>query len=126
MLSSFFNRSFSNSSVFNVTSAAASQIKELLKNDFENRYLRIGLKEGGCAGFSFEFKFDNKLGEGDRLFNDQVILDNKSLFYLRDATLDFEKSNFSSSFRIDLPKRNQFHTCGCGKSVGDKHGTCSH
>ena len=54
--SSFFAKSVP---AFDMTPAACKQIKKLLKGDFENNMLRISLKKGGCAGFSYDFSFDS-------------------------------------------------------------------
>ncbi len=122
MLTSVFQRSFSKG--FNLTSAAAAQIKKLLKGDFENRYMRVGLKDGGCAGFQYDFDFEPKPKPKDHVFEKDgasVLLDNKALLFLRNGTLDFVSDRFSSSFRVNLPASSNVHNCSCGKSVGTEH-----
>ena len=128
---SFGSRLFSKTSAFNVTKAAAEQIKSLLKDDFENRYMRIGLKGGGCSGFQYDFSFISKPSEGDHVFGEkgaQVVLDNHALLYLRNSTLDFIKDPFSSSFTVVLPEDTTLNSCSCGRSVGTENnpGACSH
>lgn len=116
---------------FSLTEAAARQVKNLLRGDFENRYLRIGLKEGGCAGFQYDFDLVPKPKKDEHVFKDfgaSVILDNRALLFLRGATLDFVTDKFSSSFRVNLPQSSGLHSCSCGKSVGTENGTgnCVH
>ena len=109
---------------FNLTSAAAKQVKHLLEGDFENRYLRIGLKSGGCAGFQYDFDFEPKAKKGDHVFEKdgaQVLLDDKALLFLRGATLDFVTDKFSSTFKVILPESSNLHNCACGKSVGTEY-----
>lgn len=122
-------RFFTKAQAFNLTEAAAKQVKSMLKNDFENRLLRIGLKDGGCAGFQYDFSFDSAPREGDHVFEKdgaKVVMNDKALFYLRNSTLDYESSMFSSSFKVILPTNTEFHSCNCGHSVGDGYGTCTH
>ena len=115
---------------FDMTPAACEQIKKLLKGDCENTMLRITLKSGGCAGFSYDFSFDSAARKGDRVFSKngaKVVLDEKSLLYLRRSTLDFKSDIFSSSFQIVLPENSEMHSCSCGRSIGtDTNGTCLH
>lgn len=106
---------------FNLTAAAARQVKHLLEGDFENKMLRIGLKTGGCAGFQYDFDFASKAGKHDHVFEKdgaQVVLDDKALLFLRGATLDYVNDKFSSTFKVILPEKSGLHNCSCGKSVG--------
>lgn len=133
MLSSFFRNFANKKPAFNISDAAAKQIKELLKTDFENKMLRITLKSGGCAGFQYDFSCDSAARKGDHLFEHngaQVVLDDKALLYLRGAELDYSSDLFSSYFKVNIPLESDLHSCHCGKSVGTdetvgKH-KCSH
>lgn len=131
MLASVF-RGFANKKpAFQITPAAASQIKRLLVGDCENTMLRIGLKAGGCSGFQYDFSFDSHARKGDSLFKEngaQVVLDEKTLFYLRNSKLDFVNDVFSASFKVILPEDTNLHSCSCGKSVGTENnpGACIH
>lgn len=116
---------------FKLTSAAAQQIKQLLKGDMENTMLRIDLKNGGCAGMQYDFDCVSRVNKGDHIFEKdgaKVIMDDHALLFLRGATLDFVSDKFSSSFKVELPNDSEYHTCTCGKSVGkdNKPGQCSH
>ncbi|EAX92774.1 HesB-like domain containing protein [Trichomonas vaginalis G3] len=131
MLSQAFRAFAQKKPAFDMTPSAVAQIKKLLKGDFENKMLRIGLKSGGCAGFQYDFSFDNAARKGDHLFKKdgaQVVLDDKALLYLRNSTLDFTSDRFSSTFKIVLPTESNLHSCSCGKSVGGDgdHGECGH
>lgn len=93
--------------------------------------MRIGLKSGGCAGFSYNFGFEAKAKKGDHVFTEHgasIVLDDKALLYLRGGKLDFEDDKFSSSFKIILPESSGMHSCSCGKSVGTEYnpGSCMH
>ena len=126
MLQSFNFKYFSKIPSFSISPSAAIQIKKLLKGDFENRFLRIGLKDGGCAGFQYDFSFEPKAGKIDHIFEKdgaQVLLDDRALLYLRKAKLDYVSDKFSSTFKIVLPDDSEFHSCSCGKSVGTENNT---
>jgi iron-sulfur cluster assembly accessory protein len=115
---------------FNLTDAAAAQVKRLLEGDFENRMLRVGLATGGCSGFQYDFGFEAKPKPGDQLFEKngaKVVLDQKALLFLRGATLDFVSDPFRSSFQVNLPEASTLHNCSCGRSVGTEHnpGQCT-
>jgi iron-sulfur cluster assembly protein len=78
--------------------------------------LRLGVKGGGCSGFSYKLEFDQKK-DGDVVvtytdFN--VYLDKKSVVYLRGITLDFQKGLAGKGFVFNNP--NATNTCGCGES----------
>ena len=108
---------------FNITSAAAKQVKHLLEGDVENTMMRIGLKSGGCAGFLYDFDFESKPKKGDHVFEQdgaKVVLDDKALLFLRGATLDFVSDRFSSTFKVELPAASDLHSCSCGHSVGNE------
>lgn len=128
MLSNFFRRSFAEAATkaaaFGLTAAAATQVKNLLRGDFENKYLRIGLKTGGCAGFQYDFDFESKPRKNDHVFEKDgamVLLDDHALLFLRSATLDYVTDKFSSTFKVNLPESSELHNCSCGKSVGTEN-----
>jgi len=78
--------------------------------------LRLGVKGGGCSGFSYKLEFDQKK-EGDVFipYNDfNVYLDKKSVIYLRGITLDHQKGLQGKGFVFNNP--NATNTCGCGES----------
>jgi iron-sulfur cluster insertion protein len=107
----------------NMTAAAASQLRELLKADFKDSVMRIRLVSGGCAGFRYDFRFEAKPRDGDHLIEKdgaRVVLDAQALRLLRGATLDFVADPYGSSFRIDLPDSADAQTCLCGRSFGTR------
>jgi iron-sulfur cluster assembly protein len=103
--------------VVNLTASAQAEVKRLV--DAENKPgigLRLGVKGGGCSGFSYKLEFDQKK-EGDLAvpfegFN--VYLDRKSVIYLRGITLDHQKGLAGRGFVFNNP--NATNTCGCGES----------
>jgi iron-sulfur cluster assembly protein len=110
-----------------VTPAAVAQIAKLTaKRTAEGkppRGLRIGLRGGGCDGFSYLFEWaDGEPGARDHVFNFDhdgqkvtVYVDKKSLIYLQGTTLNFVSGLMGHGFKFENP--NVKGACGCGESV---------
>ena len=61
------------SGVISITDFAKNKVISLMKDDGFNHvsdFVRVGVKSGGCSGLSYELKFDNKLLENDKIFED--------------------------------------------------------
>jgi len=102
-----------------VSPIAAEQIKiQLEKRGTPNAYLRLGIKGGGCSGFSYVLQFEDELPrEKDFVFEEhdiKVVVDKKSLVYLNGSTLDWEKTLLKQGFKFNNP--NEKSSCGCGHS----------
>jgi len=99
-------------------------LKEIirLKNEsnISSEYgLRIGVKGGGCSGFTYTMGFDSMPKESDSVieFEDlKIFVDGKSLFYLNGTELDFSDGLNGKGFSFKNP--NAQKTCGCGNSFG--------
>lgn len=80
-------------------------------------YVRVGVKSGGCSGLSYELDFDNKVGETDKVFEDndvRIIVDKKSFLYLVGTILEYSGGLNGKGFVFNNP--NAQRTCGCGES----------
>ena len=80
-------------------------------------FVRVGVKSGGCSGLSYDLKFDNKLFENDKVFEDndiKIVVDKKSLLYLAGTTLEYSGGLNGKGFVFSNPNANR--TCGCGES----------
>lgn len=101
-----------------ITELAAEKISELLaQEENPDLFLRVGVKEGGCSGFSYGMGFDDEQVEGDTMLEVQglkVAVDQDSIKYLRGLVIDYKESAMSGGFTIDNP--NATVTCGCGSS----------
>ena len=101
---------------------AASEMKRLvLEQGLGEVFLRVGVKGGGCSGFSYTVGFDDKKNEVDQVSikewqpNDiEVVCDPKSFLYLNNTILDFSDGLMGRGFTFDNP--NASKTCGCGES----------
>ena len=104
---------------FNVTSEAIKKIREaLIKRNTPQSALRVGVKGGGCSGFSYVIEFcDSPPHKKDLIFNfDDVLvyIDKKSIVYLNNTTLDWEKTLMHQGFKFNNPQVKS--DCGCGES----------
>jgi iron-sulfur cluster insertion protein len=102
----------------NFTESAASKVRELL-NDEENpdQMLRVFVTGGGCSGFQYGFKFDDKTEDDDTVVVKNgvtLLIDPMSIQYLTGADIDYKESVEGSQFVIRNP--NASTTCGCGSS----------
>lgn len=104
-----------------VTEKAARQIRNVMTENSipEHAGLRIGVKGGGCSGFTYSLGFDEATREGDTVIEDKdvkLFVDGKSLFYLMGTELDFSDGLNGKGFVFNNP--NAAKTCGCGNSFG--------
>jgi iron-sulfur cluster assembly protein len=103
-----------------LTERAAREVKTIIdqqKLDAEKTYLRLGVKGGGCSGFSYTLDLTENKGENDEewmLHDVKIICDPKSFIYLEGTTVDFKDEIMGRGFTFSNP--NATHTCGCGSS----------
>lgn len=79
--------------------------------------LRLGVRGGGCSGVSYAIEFADKIRTRDHVFVFdalQVVVDPKSLIYLRGSVLDYEVKLMQHGFKFRNP--NEKASCGCGES----------
>jgi len=107
-----------------VSPEAARKIKEALaKRKTPNASLRVGVRGGGCSGFSYVLEFaDAPPREGRDLVYEvpvdddsvRVVCDKKSILYLAGSTLEWEKTLKWQGFKFTNPKASS--ACGCKES----------
>ena len=82
------------------------------------KYFRIKVKGGGCSGFQYIFKSDNKINEEkDLIFNFKnlkILIDKNSFEFIDQSELDYKEELIGSTFSITNP--NAKSSCGCGSS----------
>lgn len=104
-----------------ITEKALKQVKLIMEesNVPSNYGLRIGVKGGGCSGFSYQLGFEEEIHEGDTIIEKdgiKIYVDGKSLFYLSGSEIDFSDGLKGKGFVFNNP--NATKTCGCGESFG--------
>jgi len=105
-------------SAISVSEAGITEIKRILETQNLKGYaLRLGVKGGGCSGLSYTLGFDNEVRPQDKIIETdgvKVVVDMKSLLYLKGTTLDFSQDMMGGGFRFVNP--NAQRSCGCGSS----------
>jgi iron-sulfur cluster assembly protein len=111
-----------------VSPAAADAIRRHLeKRGTPDAAIRVGIRGGGCSGFSYAIEFDDDpprsgdlvleielQGEGEGKAKVRVFCDKKSIIYLGGSVLDFEKTLMFQGFKFKNPQ--EATRCGCGHS----------
>jgi iron-sulfur cluster assembly protein len=105
--------------VVTLTDAAASRVKDIIaKADKPIIGVRVGVKNGGCAGMSYTMEYAESINPLDEIVEDRgvkVLIDPKAVLFLLGTEMDFQTSKLSSQFVFKNP--NQTSACGCGESV---------
>lgn len=105
--------------VLSLTDAAAERIREILANsDKPLAGLRVGVKNGGCAGMSYTMEWAETQGPHDDVVEEKgvkLLIDPKAVLFLFGTQMDFQTTKLSSTFVFNNP--NQTAACGCGESV---------
>ncbi|OOO02092.1 MAG: Iron-sulfur cluster insertion protein ErpA [Chromatiales bacterium USCg_Taylor] len=100
------------------TDAAASKVRELMSEEGNVALmLRVFISGGGCSGFQYGFTFEEALGDGDTIVENQgvkLLVDPMSFQYLTGAEIDYSEGLDGARFVIRNP--NAATTCGCGSS----------
>ena len=103
--------------VLRVTSAAAARIRDLMARG-EGVGLRVGVKNGGCAGMEYTMQWAQTQSPLDEVVEDKgvkVLIDPKAVLFLLGSVMDFKADSLKAGFVFDNP--NQTSACGCGESV---------
>jgi iron-sulfur cluster assembly protein len=102
-----------------LTDAAADRIRELTERaDKPIAGLRVGVKNGGCAGMSYTVEYAEEIKKSDEIVVDkgvQVLVDPKAVLFLLGTEMDFKVDKMAATFVFNNP--NQTGACGCGESV---------
>lgn len=100
-----------------LTDAAAARVREIL-DERGKGFLRVGVKNGGCAGMEYVMDYVAEVEALDETVEDkdvQIVVDSKAVLFLLGAVVDYETTLMHSRFVFNNP--NQTDACGCGESV---------
>ncbi len=103
-----------------LTETAAREIKTIIDQqelNKDNVRLRVGVKGGGCSGFSYILDLTEQARETDESFEKhgvRIVCDPKSYLYLNGVTIDFKDEIMGRGFVFQNP--NATSSCGCGSS----------
>ena len=105
--------------VMSLTDAAAARVQEIMVNAGKPLFgLRVGVKNGGCAGMSYTMEMADEPAPTDEIVEDKgvrVLIDPKAVLFLLGTRMDFRTEKLSAGFVFENP--NQTSACGCGESV---------
>ena len=104
--------------MISLTENAAIKVREMLaaREDGIDR-LRVGVRGGGCSGFSYFLEFAEGAKKGDRDLESlgiKLVVDSKSYLYLMGTEVDYVDGLSGAGFKFSNP--NAKRTCGCGES----------
>ncbi len=105
--------------VVRLTEAAAERIKAVMaKADSPIAAVRVGVKNGGCAGMAYTMEYAEKINPLDEVVEDKgvrILIDPKAVLFLLGTEMDYRVDKLSAQFVFNNP--NQTSACGCGESV---------
>jgi iron-sulfur cluster assembly protein len=105
--------------VMRLTDAAADRIKAVMANaDRPIAGVRVGVKNGGCAGMSYTMEYAEGPNPLDEVVEDKgvrILIDPKAVLFLLGTEMDYKVEKLSAQFVFNNP--NQTGACGCGESV---------
>jgi iron-sulfur cluster assembly protein len=105
--------------VVRLTEAAAERIKAVMaKADRPIAAVRVGVKNGGCAGMSYTMDYAETIEPLDEIVEDKgvrILIDPKAVLFLLGTEMDYKVDKLSAQFVFNNP--NQTAACGCGESV---------
>ena len=85
----------------------------------QKQYVRLSVKGGGCAGFSYQWDAVDSINDDDEvieLSNGSFVIDGKGLMFVIGTTIDYKEEVFGSY--MDIRNPNVTSSCGCGESFG--------
>jgi iron-sulfur cluster assembly protein len=105
--------------VMRLTEAAALRIKDVMaRANKPVAGIRVGIKNGGCAGMEYTMEYANSVNPTDEVVEDKgvkILIDPKAVLFLLGTEMDFKADKLSAQFVFNNP--NQTSACGCGESV---------
>ena len=105
--------------VMRLTDAAAMRIKEVMaRADKPVAGVRVGVKNGGCAGMEYIMEYAEAVNPADEVIEDKgvkIMIDPKAVLFLLGTEMDYKTDKLSAQFVFNNP--NQTSACGCGESV---------
>jgi iron-sulfur cluster insertion protein len=101
-----------------ITEKAAAKVREIANAEsLDGQGLRLRVVGGGCAGFTYDLYFEDKVGDMDEEFESngvKLYVDPLSYQYLEQTEIDFIEGDHGSGFKFNNPTAKG--SCGCGSS----------
>ena len=108
----------------NLTEKAANKILSIMKEQkvSDDTGLRVGVKGGGCSGFTYTVDFESRKGKFDLEFESfglNILVDKKSHLYIKDTEIDWSDNLNDRGLKFNNPSAKG--TCGCRTSFMYEH-----
>ncbi|WP_085338635.1 HesB/IscA family protein [Aquidulcibacter paucihalophilus] len=103
--------------VVSLTDAAAERVRDVMAKS-EKPYLRVGIKNGGCAGMEYVMAYADAPDPLDEVVEDKgvkILVASNAILFLIGSVVDVETTKLHSKFVFKNP--NETDACGCGESV---------
>jgi len=105
--------------VMRLTEAAAARIKDVMaRAEKPVAGVRVGVKNGGCAGMEYTMEYAEAANPADEVVEDKgvkLLIDPRAVLFLLGTEMDYKTEKLSAQFVFNNP--NQTGSCGCGESV---------
>ena len=105
--------------LLSLTPSAIKHLKSILEDSPDtNKSIKLGVKNGGCAGMAYTMDYIDEVNETDEYIDIEgikLVIDPKAILFLLGTEMDYQKSTLNSGFIFNNP--NQTDACGCGESV---------
>ena len=105
--------------VVTLSDAAAARVKEIMgKAEKSYAGLRVGVKNGGCAGQEYVLEYAEAAGPLDEVVEDKgvtILVEPKAVLFLIGTVIDYDVTRLAAKFVFRNP--NETDACGCGESV---------
>ncbi len=101
-----------------ITEAAVTKVKSMMQKEGKEGFgLRVGVTTGGCAGLSYDLRFQKSPYENDTIVEAgdlKIFINSESLPFLKGIQIDYVDTLKESGFKYRNPNATQ--SCGCGTS----------
>ena len=105
--------------VVTLSEGAAERVREIMAKAVKPYAgLRVGVKNGGCAGQEYVLEYAEAAGPLDEVVEDKgvtILVEPKAVLFLIGTEIDYEVNRLSAKFVFRNP--NETDACGCGESV---------
>jgi iron-sulfur cluster assembly protein len=104
--------------VITLTDTAADRVREIVSDKDNAHGIRVGIKNGGCAGMEYAIDLVTEIDPGDDVVEHEgakVFVAPDAVLYLLGTEMDFEVTKLRTGFVFKNP--NQTSACGCGESI---------
>lgn len=112
-------KNITKNNLLSLTPSAIERLRDInKKSSNDNVAVKLGVKNGGCAGMAYTMDYINEVSQNDEVIKiDDItlVIDPKAILFLLGTEMDYEESTLNSGFIFNNP--NQTDACGCGESV---------